>query len=81
MRKFKLNLDEMISLLNGEEEIIKKFKKDIYKKCEFCGKEFIAKTRKNQTLCSKKCGALKYQKNNPEKTRETKRNWARKNKK
>jgi len=81
VRKFNIPIDEMIMLINGDKLMIEKFKNEIYKKCDVCGKEFVADGRSDQTRCSLLCTTTMWQKNNIEKVRKTKREWARNNKK
>jgi len=48
--------------------------------CEYCGKEFFA-NKINQVCCNQKYSTAKYQRDNPDRIREIKREWARKNRK
>ena len=72
--------NDLIGLIKQNPDIIQFYKEKYLKKCEFCGSQFFA-IKKNQVCCNQKCSTAKYQRDNPERMKEIKREWARKNRK
>lgn len=76
----KIPKDDLIGLINQVPQIVSLYKQKYLKNCEYCGKEFFA-NKINQVCCNQKCSTAKYQRDNPDRIREIKREWARKNRK
>jgi hypothetical protein len=77
----KLKPSELRLILDGDSETVKKYKKVLEpynpKACKYCGEEF-SPSIPTQIYCSISCSTTAFARNNPDKMREYKRNWARK---
>jgi endogenous inhibitor of DNA gyrase (YacG/DUF329 family) len=75
-KKFYLPANDFIAILKGNENVINKYKAQVFKTCPECGKTFIP-SRSDQTYCSLQCQRTNFDRENLEQRRIYKREWAR----
>ena len=76
--KISINREDFLNLIKQDDETVNLYREKYIGKCEYCGKEFF-REKKNQICCNQRCSTLKSHAKNPERVREIKREWARRN--